>query len=87
MPLYRLTPLLSLGVILLVGCSESSTSPDVDRGTFLGQWDGAGWRGHAYAVLQNDTLSIIAHRPDPKYYYDVHPREAALHGSRVVYLS
>jgi hypothetical protein len=57
-------------LLLLSGCSGSPTASSVDPGTFVGRWDGSRWEGHAYAVLQNDTLFIIAHRPDPEYFYD-----------------
>jgi hypothetical protein len=63
----RTLPLL---LLLVAGCSGSPTSSNVDRGAFIGRWDGSRWEGHAYAVLQNDTLFILAHRPDSKYFYD-----------------
>jgi hypothetical protein len=56
---------------LLAGCSDGLlTSRDDELGTFDGTWDGATWRGTAYAVLQGDSLTVVGHRPDPKYFYD-----------------
>ena len=60
---------------LLAGCSDGLlTSRDSELGTFDGTWDGATWRGTAFAVLQGDSLTVVAHRPDPKYFYDEYVR-------------
>jgi hypothetical protein len=67
MRLFSAIPLL---LLVVSGCSGSPTGSSVDDGTFVGRWDGNRWEGHAYAVLQDDTLFIIAHRPDPEYFYD-----------------
>ena len=55
---------------LLAGCADGLLAPDGELGTFDGTWDGASWRGSAYAVLQDDSLTVVAHRPDPQYFYD-----------------
>ena len=56
---------------LLAGCADGLLpSRDGELGTFDGSWDGATWRGTAFAVLQGDSLTVVAHRPDPKYFYD-----------------
>lgn len=56
---------------LLAGCSNGLLpSRDGGLGTFDGTWDGAAWRGSAYAVLQGDSLTVVGHRPDPKFFYD-----------------
>lgn len=54
---------------LLAGCSDV-LYPGDGVGTFTGTWDGTEWRGRAYAVLQDDSLTVIGHRPDPQYFYD-----------------
>lgn len=65
------------------GCLESTTAPARTegpelRGSFAGHWDSETWQGDAYAVLQGETLFLIAHRPDPRYFYDEYI-EAELH--------
>lgn len=56
---------------LLAGCSDGLlTSRESELGTFDGTWDGATWRGTAYAVLQGDSLTVVGHRADPKFVYD-----------------
>ena len=56
---------------LLAGCSDGLFGRgSLPRGTFDGSWDGAEWRGSAYAVLRHDSLFVVAHRPDPQYFYD-----------------
>jgi hypothetical protein len=64
--------LLCLGGAVLSGCSGSPT--DTRRGSFDGVWDGAEWRGHAYAVVAGDTLHVVAHRPDSEDFYDEYIR-------------
>src|ERR1700741_1137473 len=46
------------------------TAPGSRLGTFDGTWDGAAWRGTAWAVLDGDSLTVVGHRPDPQYFYD-----------------
>ena len=59
--------LLALGT--LAAC-DGVFSSRAAAGTFDGEWDGATWRGNAYAVLQHDTMTVVGHRPDPTYFYD-----------------
>lgn len=54
---------------LLAGCGDDLL-PDEGGGNFVGVWDGAAWSGRAWAVLQNDSLTVVGHRADPRYYYD-----------------
>jgi hypothetical protein len=61
---------MALAAGLLAGCSDILTSRDGELGTFDGTWDGATWRGSAYAVLQGDSLTVVGHRPDPRFFYD-----------------
>jgi hypothetical protein len=39
-------------------------------GRFAGIWNGEAWSGLGYAVIRNDTLFLVGHRPDSQYYYD-----------------
>ena len=62
---------MALAAGVLAGCSDGLLGRgSLQRGTFDGSWDGAEWRGSAYAVLQHDSLFVFAHRPDPQYFYD-----------------
>lgn len=54
---------------LLAGCADDLL-PDDTGGNFVGTWDGAAWTGQAYAVLQNDSLTVVGHRADPQHFYD-----------------
>jgi hypothetical protein len=66
---------MALAAGFLAGCSDGLLGRgSLQRGTFEGSWDGDEWRGSAYAVLQNDSLTVVAHRPDPKYFYDEYVR-------------
>lgn len=59
----------AVAAVLLAGCADDLLPPD-QGGNFVGVWDGAVWTGKAFAVLQNDSLTVVAHRKDPQYYYD-----------------
>lgn len=62
---------LSLLAVAAVGACNGLADPsDQAMGSFVGRWDGEVWRGRAYAVLRGDTLHVVGHRPDPRYYYD-----------------
>lgn len=53
----RARVLLTVLGALLSACSNGPGEPsELPLGSFAGQWDGAAWRGQAYAVLQGDTL-------------------------------
>ncbi|HET7234685.1 MAG TPA: hypothetical protein VFJ16_32025 [Longimicrobium sp.] len=69
MKTLRRTLFAAAAATLLAGCANDLL-PRGERGSFDGVWDGAAWKGEAYAVLQNDSLTVIAHRPDPRYFYD-----------------
>lgn len=62
---------MALAAGVLAACSHGPASPGSLRpGTFDGSWDGAAWRGSAYAVLHGDSLTVVGHRPDPQFRYD-----------------
>jgi hypothetical protein len=66
---------MALAAGLLAGCSGGLFGiGSLQQGTFEGTWDGAAWRGNAYAVLQGDSLTVVGRRPDPKYFYDEYVR-------------
>jgi len=61
----------ALAAAVLGGCSGGLLSDDgPGAGTFSGTWDGAAWNGRSYAVLHDDTMTVVGHRKDPQYYYD-----------------
>jgi hypothetical protein len=60
---------------LLAGCrGDGPAAPAPGFGAVAGRWDGAEWAGLGYAVLENDTLDLVGHRPDPRSYYDEYVR-------------
>jgi hypothetical protein len=59
----------ALAAGMLAACSDS-TGPSPELGTFAGTWNGASWRGNAFAVLANDSLSVVAHYRDAKHLFD-----------------
>lgn len=61
---------LALAAGLTAACGDGPFAASGGLGRFDGVWDGAAWRGSAYAVLQGDSLTLVGHRPDPKYFYD-----------------
>lgn len=64
-----------LGAAVAAGCGgRDPVSPRADLGSFVGRWDGASWRGQGYAVLAADTLYLVGHRPDARYFYDEYVR-------------
>jgi hypothetical protein len=59
----------ALAAGVLAACSDSTgSSPEL--GTFSGSWNGNAWSGNAFAVLANDSLTVVAHYRDPKHFYD-----------------
>jgi hypothetical protein len=88
--LHRCRTTVSLIAVLfapiLGGCGRDTVAPQplaprAGLGTFDGRWDGAAWHGYGYAVLVADTLFVVGHRPDPRYYYDEYVRARVLfHG-------
>ena len=76
--MHRATPfrrsrilLASVLLALASACGESLLGPAPEGfGPFAGKWDGERWEAMGYAVLDGDTLHVVGHRPDPKYYYD-----------------
>jgi len=54
---------------LLGGCADDLL-PDEGGGNFVGTWNGTVWTGQAYAVLRNDSLTVVGHRADPQHAYD-----------------
>src|SRR5687768_7353335 len=60
-----------LAAFVIIGCGGDPLSPLPDGfGRFTGIWNGDSWSGFGYAVIRNDTLFLVGHRPDRKYYYD-----------------
>jgi hypothetical protein len=60
-----------LAAFVIISCSGDPLAPLPDGfGRFTGIWDGDSWSGLGYAVIRNDTLFLVGHRPDPKYYHD-----------------
>lgn len=60
-----------LAGLLSAGCGgDGPSAPTAGFGEFSGRWDGEVWRGRGYAVLQADTLYLVGHRADPRYFYD-----------------
>ncbi len=56
---------------VLAACSDGLLAPgEREAGTFRGTWDGASWSGRSYAVLHDDTMTVVGHRKDPQYFYD-----------------
>jgi len=69
----RLAALAAAVLLAAAGCVSGdplSPPPVAGLGTLEGRWDGEAWRGYGYAVLSADTLYLVGHRPDPKYFYD-----------------
>src|SRR5688500_10019455 len=69
----RLSALAAAALLAAAGCVSGdplSPPPVAGLGTLEGRWDGEEWRGYGYAVLSADTLYLVGHRPDPKYFYD-----------------
>lgn len=54
-------------------------------GTVEGEWDGAAWRGYGYAILRDDTLRLVGHRPDPKFHYDEYVRVSVPYRGEATY--
>ena len=54
-------------------------------GVVEGAWDGAAWRGYGYAVLQEGTLRLVGHRPDPELHYDEFVRVSVPYRGVAVY--
>jgi hypothetical protein len=75
----RLAAVALLVVTTLAGCTVADdpvavVRPGAGFGTVQGQWNDTSWSGLGYAVLHDDTLEIVGHRPDPRYYYDEYVR-------------
>ncbi len=67
-----LLPLLAAAA--LGACNDLVSPRDREVGSFVGSWDGQPWEGRSYAVLRDDTLHLVAHRPDPQFFYDEYIR-------------
>jgi len=59
----------ALAAGVLAACSDS-TGSSPEFGTFSGSWNGSAWSGNAFAVLANDSLTVVAHYRDTKHFYD-----------------
>jgi hypothetical protein len=58
-------------VFLVASCGRDPAAPVIEgTGEFSGTWDGTRWLGRGYAVIDGETLFLVGHRPDPRYYYD-----------------
>ena len=72
-------------VISACGGDPTALDPVEGFGPFTGRWNGESWRGYGYAVVRNDSLFLVAHRPDPRYYYDEYVRVTTPFAGRGTY--